>query len=624
LWFYAGYQYLRDYDSQPGTDPALPRTYEQNKVAEKINWKPGPQWQFDQSIHYEYWVSPETPTSTRPFETTQRRHASVPAVTFGHLTHVQSDHTVWEVRVNRFVHGRVDDPSSGSRTTPSRSDRLGGVVSGGPPQLGRLTLIRTAGKATVNQYHAGRSIDHEWKWGGQIERGEGHGYSVIPTGVRFVDRGGEPFEAVSSDPSINGGLFITVAGFVSDAVTVGDRLTINAGLRFDHSRAISEDLHGIDPRGEETDETIPGLGTLYTWNLVSPRLGVTLKLSADGRAMLRGSFGRFNQGMLTGEYSAFHPGVSPVTTASFDPATGTYTLRPRVVDPRVNLRLDAETRAPHTDEYSIGVDREISRRLALAVAYVHKRGTDFIGWTDIGGEYRERPFELPDRTMPVFELTNLAADRRFYLTNPDGYFMKYSGLVVAAEKRRSHGWQASGSYTWSQASGLQASSGTTAAGAQSSSVALPTVPIGRDPNDLTNARGRLPNDRPHALRAMTVLDLSRTGLVLAANLQHFSGKPWAATALVPLPQGDQRILLESRGTRRLSSQTLLDLRLSRPIRLGGLTRVELMLDVLNALNENAPEDFSTDNLYSPNFAQPTVFVDPRRVMIGVRLNLGQR
>ena len=30
--------------------------------------------------------------------------------------------------------------------------------------------------------------------------------------------------------------------------------------------------------------------------------------------------------------------------------------------------------------------------------------------------------------------------------------------------------------------------------------------------------------------------------VVAANLQYFSGKPWAATTQVSLPQGDQRIL----------------------------------------------------------------------------------
>ena len=31
LWFFAGYQYLRDYDSQPGTDSTHPRAYQQNK-----------------------------------------------------------------------------------------------------------------------------------------------------------------------------------------------------------------------------------------------------------------------------------------------------------------------------------------------------------------------------------------------------------------------------------------------------------------------------------------------------------------------------------------------------------------------------------------------------------------
>ncbi len=98
-------------------------------------------------------------------------------------------------------------------------------------------------------------------------------------------------------------MFLTAAAFVSDAITVGDRLTINAGLRFDHSQAISQDLHAIDSDGQETDTIIPGLGTMYTWNLFSPRLGVTMKLSADGRTILRSSYGRFTQGVLTGELS---------------------------------------------------------------------------------------------------------------------------------------------------------------------------------------------------------------------------------------------------------------------------------------------------------------------------------
>ena len=90
-----------------------------------------------------------------------------------------------------------------------------------------------------------------------------------------------------------------------------------------------------------------------------------------------------------------------------------------------------------------------------------------------------------------------------------------------------------------------------------------------------------------------------------------------------LPQGDQRILLEPRGSRRLSSQSLLDLRVSRTFLFGRMGRVELLLDVLNVLNDTAEEALATDNLFSPNFARPTVFMDPRRAMLGVKFNFGR-
>lgn len=35
------------------------------------------------------------------------------------------------------------------------------------------------------------------------------------------------------------------------------------------------------------------------------------------------------------------------------------------------------------------------------------------------------------------------------------------------------------------------------------------------------------------------------------------------------------------------------------------------------------EGLATDNLFSPNFGQLTVFVDPRRAMVSARLNLGR-
>jgi hypothetical protein len=339
---------------------------------------------------------------------------------------------------------------------------------------------------------------------------------------------------------------------------------------------------------------------------------------------VRASYGRFSQGVLTGELEPFHPAATPTTTMAFDPATGAYSTLVSRVDPRTNLQLDPRIRTPFSDEYSVSVEREFAAGWSLTGALVHKRGDNFIGWTDVGGAYREELRPLADgRVIPVFALANSTADRRFLLTNPPGYSLSYHGVAVAAGKRLSHGWQASGSYTFSRTSGLEVSSGATAAGSQVSTIAgAPFLTFGQDPNTLTNARGRLPNDRPHMLRMMGSVEVPRTGFTIAANLQHLSGKPWAASTQVSLPQGDQRILLESRGSRRLSSQTLLDLRVSRAIRLHRSARIELLADVLNALNDSAEDGIATDNLFSPTFARPTLFVDPRRAMFAVRLAFG--
>jgi hypothetical protein len=626
LWFFVGYQHLRDSDSQPGTDPRFPRTDVQDKIFAKLTWRLSPSWQLTQSVHDERWVSPQRPTIVTPVEATTRTRGSVPAITFGHLTHTLSANTLWDVRVGRFVYSQENPPAHGNRAIASHFDRLTGVTSGAPRQFGDLTLGRTTAKATLSHYRPGWiGADHQWKVGLQGERGDHHGTGIVPTGVRYVDNGIQPFQAIASAPSTSGGRFITGSAFASDTVTVRDRVTISAGLRLDHSRAESQDLAAIDLEGHETGGITRGLGALYTWNIFSPRLGVTARLTGDGKTMLRASYGRFSQGVLTGELSPFHPGATPVTTSAFEASTGGYTRVISVVDPGSNLQLDAHTRAPRTDEFSVGVDREVGRRLAVSVAYVRKDGNNFIGWTDVGGQYVEQVRTLPDgRQLPVAVLINATSARRFLLTNPDDYSLTYNGLVAVVEKRRSRGWQAFGSYTYSRVSGLLPSSGTTAAGAQVSTIGPPNpITFGRDPNDLTNARGRLANDRPHIVRVMGTVDVPGAGVVVAGNLQYFSGKPWAATAQLVLPQGDQRVLLEPRGTRRLPAQTLLDLRLSKAFAPGGATRIELLLDVLNALNDASAESLATDNVFSTNFGAPAAFVDPRRVMFGVRVHLGR-
>ena len=628
VWFFGAYQYLRDYDSQPGADPAFPRTYEQNKVFGKITSRLTPSTQMMQSFHQENWVNPTPPTLATPFVATQRTHATVPSMTFANVTHVLSNRTVWEGRVGRFLLHQQNDPSSGDRDTPSRRDELTGISSGNAPQIGGLELDRVTAKAVLHRYQSGwLGADHHLKVGTQFERGEHRLRQSFPGGVQYVDSNSAPLRAVFRAPSIAGGVFVTSALFASDSINVTGRITADAGVRFDHTRGISQDLPVVDAEGRETDGVTEGAGTIYTWNLISPRLGVTTKLDRSGRTILRANYGRFNQGVLTGELDPISPGITATTTLAYETATGGYTKLESVVDPKINLALDPHTRSPHTDEFSLALDREITPALKASAAYIRKRGADFIGWTDTGGQYRQETRTLADGTvLPVFVLTNAAADRRFLLTNPNSLFLHYDGLVLATEKRLSNGWQASGSYTYARAYGLQVISNGAADAPQFSTIARPGfLTFGQDPNDLTNAAGRLPNDRPHIFRVTGAVHLPWKGLLVAANLQHFSGKPWAATAQVPLApgQGTRRILLEPRGSRRLPSQSLLDLRVSKTLALGKVARADLNLDVLNLLNDTAEEAVAFDNRFNATFGKPTQFMDPRRVMLGLRLNLGR-
>ena len=62
--------------------------------------------------------------------------------------------------------------------------------------------------------------------------------------------------------------------------------------------------------------------------------------------------------------------------------------------------------------------------------------------------------------------------------------------------------------------------------------------------------------------------------------------------------------------------------------MGKLGRMDLLLDVLNLVNDAAEESLATETqmtetVISPTFRQPVSFVDPRRAMLGVRLNLGR-
>jgi len=73
----------------------------------------------------------------------------------------------------------------------------------------------------------------------------------------------------------------------------------------------------------------------------------------------------------------------------------------------------------------------------------------------------------------------------------------------------------------------------------------------------------------------------------------------------------------------LSSQTVLDLRVSKLFALPGAGHVELRADVLNLLNDTAEENIASDSYNATPPGQGVVFLDPRRVMLSVKVSFGK-
>ena len=133
------------------------------------------------------------------------------------------------------------------RRRPDRAGPAGSTQrtssSGAPSQIGELKQIRWTARASVSQYQTGLlGTDHQWKVGGQFDRGQHRSLLVVPTGVRYEDNAPAPTRAFVSGPSNAAGRFNTASAFVTDEFHAGSRISVAAGLRFDYARAISPDI----------------------------------------------------------------------------------------------------------------------------------------------------------------------------------------------------------------------------------------------------------------------------------------------------------------------------------------------------------------------------------------------
>jgi len=632
LWFFASYQYVRDYKAPALVDPSLYNRDHINRVFGKLNWQIEPGHTLAFGYHDDFGVSYPAPFPNASPSNVGVGHYKNPTPNLMY-TGVLSGKTVVEARVSGFFGDFSYEPLEGRpRNEPVFYDLDTAQYSGGLFSWGTSNEFRQG--ATVKVSHFADEFlggSHDFRFGVQAFRGGVDqalfGYNDLIYTYTYTDSDGMSRQVAYGydyQPYSYGGTATGVGAFLDDTFRVSDRLTLNLGLRYDHNRARIPELPLIDQEGNPTGESIPSR-SLYTWDVLAPRVGFNLKLTRDGRTALRAHYGRYYRAITAGEYGA-NIGVSPQVTLAgvYDLTAGVF-VDPVASERSENLAVGPNYRNAYTDQFTAGLERQLRPDLGLGVHYVYKRGRNLAAWQDVRGAYEDAIYvddqgeDATGQSFVVKRLLSDPADRFFEQTNPPQ--MKTDIHAVSAEvtKRMSGGWQAGASYTYLHARGLQPSNkdGPRDPGFAS----LLFSDFGQNPNDFVNASGRLVAERPHAVKLQLVAELP-FGFLVGANYSYQTGRNWVRLVRVtglgfpsaPIVQAEERD-----GERRLPSLSLLDLRLQKTFTLGGRVRVVLLGDLLNAFNEDAPEGLLSRIATSPDYGVGRSFVLPRRLMLGAKL-----
>ena len=395
--------------------------------------------------------------------------------------------------------------------------------------------------------------------------------------------------------------------FIQDAWTIGNRLTVNAGLRTERERVPTYTV----------GEDIPEFGLEFNFaDKLAPRVGFAYDMKGDGRTKLFGSWGVFYdifklelpRGSFGGDkwleyYYTLDTFDWPnlVTSGNCPPACPGTIIRgaPTADNPigGIDFRhpsfgadaIDPELKPMRQQEATAGIDHQLNDVMAVSARYVHKhidRAIEDTGSLDAEGN------EIYVVANPGENLTALAH------TDPNVALPKakrdYDSVEFAFEKRLQRNWYLRTSYLWSRLYGNY--SGLTQSdenGRQSPNVGrLFDYPLMMFQDGGIAAMGRLPTDRPHQFKTQFIYQLP-IGTSLGLNQYIASGLP-VSREIGIYPPNTLPVQYLGRGSDgRTPTYSQTDVYLQHEFRLGE-RRLQLSLNVLNLFNQKtAISRFST-------------------------------
>jgi hypothetical protein len=615
IWAYSNFQWKRSAYSQLGTPPEFPTKADYKRGFLKLTMQLHKNHRLMISYQHEIYDLPDVITPAQPYEACAKEPGwyLVPNLM---LTSILSQNAIFELKLGGWFAHDEWVPMDGNLDESAHYDGATGYYTNGIWGWTKADASRIQANATLS-YYADDFIkgNHDFKVGVQFNRGHYAGIYSYSGGVAYYDYDGYPYYAYFQDPYNYGASISRLGVFADDAWAIGERLTINLGLRFDHQSGSIMDVDEVDADGNPTGNTIEGISNAISWSNWSPRVGLVFRLTSDAKTILRATYGHYYEGLYLASFFALSPSSQPVRAYWYNWDIEDYELS-WIWDPRGGRAVGDNLKSSLCQQISVGLSRELIADFALEITYVYKYSKDFLSWWNTSAEFEAVDYfdEFAGKTIQVWNQTTDPADDFLTLINHPDYKQKYQGLFITLNKRLSNNWQLSSSFVYSKAKGVSSTGQLT----QGNFSGL------RDPNDLINNTGYdgvLQSDRTYMFKMQGTYFLP-FDFSVSASYTAMSGKPIARTISVTgMDQGAFSILAEPRGsTHHLDAWNLLDLRIEKVFRYKERFRLRIAADIFNLFNEATMIETLTTRGMSDDFMQPARIIPPRRVQLGIRLS----
>jgi hypothetical protein len=515
----------------------------------------------------------------------------------------------------RIVWGQHYEPDSPPNALP-RNDLDYSTLTGATPNAldSELDWRKTA--AFTVTWLPNWMGQHKIKVGTQLSYGNLDDVRTSRTDLLARYRSGVPDSVVVYNTPITTAILQRDhAWYIQDGWTIGRRLTVNAGLRWQLFRGIIPAQ--TSPAGTFVGErTFPKIDNVPNWTDYTPRLAASYDLVGNGKTALKVSVSRYISRTSAGSIiSAFNPLRLLSETRTWNDANrDTIPQLTEIGATRggltsaANVRIDPNLTRPYQWEQSVTLEHQLRPTLALAASYYHRKFTDAYATVNVAvqaSDYTPVTIRNPLDGSPftVYNQSAASASRvDNVVTNSAALKSWYNAFEIAVDKRMSNNFQLFGGIT---------------IGADRNCTGAST-----NPNDQVNNCGYANADSRFMGNLSVVYRLPK-GVNLSSHVQQLSGQPLATSYTVTradipnLTQVSQSVNLLPTGERRKDAWTLIDLRLSKTFRFANRRSIEPLAELYNITNENAA--LSQVTTVGPTFGRVSSNVDGRIARFGLKI-----